>query len=52
MHYSTGLVGMSLIDYVVKSCNLSFVPTFRGCFLFLFAVLVDTMFVSDLFICF
>ena len=25
--YSTGLAGMSLIDYVVKLCNLSFVPT-------------------------
>ena len=32
--YSTGLAGMSLIDYVVKSCNLSFVPTFCGVFFF------------------
>ena len=51
MSYSTSLAGMSLIDYVVKSCNLSFVPTICGVF-FLFAVLVDTMYVSDLFISF
>ena len=33
-HYSTGLAGMSLIDYMVKSCNLPFVPTICGVFFF------------------
>ena len=34
MRYSTGLAGMSLIDYMVKSCNLPFVPTICGVFFF------------------